>query len=422
MYLIKTRKREYDMGQLVKGMILWLLLLLSGGFLTAIQTLRYVVTIVLFFLFVIRTVFIRQRLPRKMVMALIMCYAYMAFIFTLHASEAYANQCLNILLLLTIVFFFNNEFMDSKEFMMLYVKVLYLMCIYSLAIYGLNFIFNFTATAPKLGLVSGMPIYILFMGQNVRTFERNAGPFWEPGVFQIFISIALVFTLLFLNQGRKRMRYQIVFIITMLTTVSTAGYLLMAGILMFKLISVVKNLESGKLRLFAWCFVPILLLVMAAVVISTPAVADKFQEDNWSYIRRMADIEVAWPIICNSGPFGKGAANSAARLGMMIDFSIAYNGGGNSIAYSDIASIYGWVTLLLFLIVVLCNTKKYFNQYWYILYGVFIISWATESFMNSPLFYFFFVGFGWNRLKDPRKPERLQFILMKGTDSSKNAI
>lgn len=55
---------------------------------------------------------------------------------------------------------------------------------------------------------------------------RNWGPFWEPGAYQAFLNIALIFTL-FLRKIRTKYRIfsAIIFIITVLSTLSTTGYL-----------------------------------------------------------------------------------------------------------------------------------------------------------------------------------------------------
>jgi hypothetical protein len=52
---------------------------------------------------------------------------------------------------------------------------------------------------------------------------RNCGPFWEPGVFSGFLIIALAF--LFFSEGTVRNKRGYIFIIALITTFSTTGYL-----------------------------------------------------------------------------------------------------------------------------------------------------------------------------------------------------
>lgn len=60
--------------------------------------------------------------------------------------------------------------------------------------------------------------------------NRNCGPFGEPGQYQCILSVALYFTLFrpYLFEARERMRYMIVFFLTLITTLSTSGYIGMA--------------------------------------------------------------------------------------------------------------------------------------------------------------------------------------------------
>lgn len=54
-------------------------------------------------------------------------------------------------------------------------------------------------------------------------FIRNSGPFWEPGAFSGFLIIALIFNIIY--KGILINRKNIAFIIAILTTCSTSGYI-----------------------------------------------------------------------------------------------------------------------------------------------------------------------------------------------------
>lgn len=60
--------------------------------------------------------------------------------------------------------------------------------------------------------------------------DRNCGPFGEPGQYQCILSVALYFTLFraSLFNPKNRIRYLVVFFITLITTLSTSGYIGMA--------------------------------------------------------------------------------------------------------------------------------------------------------------------------------------------------
>lgn len=62
---------------------------------------------------------------------------------------------------------------------------------------------------------------------------RNSGPFWEPGAFQGFLNLALLLNILFNNQNKYWMLKNIIFVITIITTFSTGGYITLFAILLF---------------------------------------------------------------------------------------------------------------------------------------------------------------------------------------------
>jgi len=66
------------------------------------------------------------------------------------------------------------------------------------------------------------PNYILVTFNQYQQF-RNSGPFWEPGAFAVFLNVAILFNVM----SNKKLfdKKNILFIISVATTLSTAGYL-----------------------------------------------------------------------------------------------------------------------------------------------------------------------------------------------------
>lgn len=62
---------------------------------------------------------------------------------------------------------------------------------------------------------------------------RNCGPFWEPGAFQGFINMALIFDCFYNPHNRGWIIRTIVFILTIITTFSTGGYIVLFIMLFF---------------------------------------------------------------------------------------------------------------------------------------------------------------------------------------------
>ena len=85
------------------------------------------------------------------------------------------------------------------------------------------------------------PNYILVTFNQYQQL-RNSGPFWEPGAFAVFLNIAILFNMM---SGKKLFDYKnIIFIIALITTLSTAGYLALFVIITSVYLIVNPNLKK----------------------------------------------------------------------------------------------------------------------------------------------------------------------------------
>ncbi len=124
------------------------------------------------------------------------------------------------------------------NFTTLYIRILYKICILSLVIWSIG----------RTGLIDGIILslpewkYYKWTGitayaLGIHTFYmspetgvlRNAGLFWEPGAFAGYIIVSIIFLSLSRQSISSKVyrRYLIVFILALLSTMSTAGYVLL---------------------------------------------------------------------------------------------------------------------------------------------------------------------------------------------------
>jgi hypothetical protein len=159
-----------------------------------------------------------------------------------------------------------------NDFPRIYINVLYGICIISLCFYvpeqlfhavGRDFASLFTPLANLVRdfflLDTGnrrtysitIFIYNFENPYNPHNIYRNAGPFWEPGAFAGYISLALIF--LGLEREKYDRRFYIsrflVLTITLLTTVSTMGYLVMPIVLSIHYRRVTKSVAGSLGRI-----------------------------------------------------------------------------------------------------------------------------------------------------------------------------
>ncbi len=90
--------------------------------------------------------------------------------------------------------------------------------------------------------INGVHYYnkIIFFAMDDFSRGRNIGIFWEPGIFAIFIVLAMLF-IIFDNSEKMQKGKFITLLIALLTTVSTTGYVLMMVVLISLLIVRFRN-------------------------------------------------------------------------------------------------------------------------------------------------------------------------------------
>ncbi len=111
---------------------------------------------------------------------------------------------------------------------------------------------------------------------------RNQCIFREPGVFVVFLTIAFIFEILH-GDAEKKVRHIIVFTIAMLTTLSTAGYIVLASLYVY-LILLNKELNKKKPVIILVILVSLIVLITQTDFLKTDsAIFSKFAIGSNSY-------------------------------------------------------------------------------------------------------------------------------------------
>lgn len=125
----------------------------------------------------------------------------------------------------------------GKKFTSYYVNVIYFLAIVSFIFYfpsiavpGFHQFFEnsicplFPAPFAKVDEFYHLsPTIVIYTFHETITEFRNAGAFWEPGAFAIFVLIAFIFNII--NTHKLWSRKNIVFSIAVITTLSTSGFI-----------------------------------------------------------------------------------------------------------------------------------------------------------------------------------------------------
>ncbi|MCA0430161.1 MAG: O-antigen ligase family protein [Bacteroidetes bacterium] len=171
------------------------------------------------------------------------------------------------------------------KFLTVYVNLIYFLSLISFIFYFCSFIpgfFNFFYnTSPNIlpqlfsgeeGFYKESPNIIIYnFHQASFNMGRNPGPFWEPGAFAVFISLALI-----LNSIKRQKLLKgknLIFLIALITTFSTTGYMCLFVFIIYSNIDALK-----KNALYS-----ILLLIVASFSIimyeKIPFLKEKIEKD-----------------------------------------------------------------------------------------------------------------------------------------------
>lgn len=172
----------------------------------------------------------------------------------------------------------------GHHFIDYYKKILLFFCIVSLFCFSLNCMnivlpyIKVSSTSMDGGQIIRVSSFIYTQLYNVEhglgLTLRNCGPFWEPGAFQGFVNLALFFEIV---SSRVFSRNALIYIITIFTTLSTGGY-----VVMFVLISYL-ILQSKKVSfLTKFIFLTIALLFFGYLFMNLDFLGEKIARDATS--------------------------------------------------------------------------------------------------------------------------------------------
>lgn len=141
---------------------------------------------------------------------------------------------------------YSIAWISKGKFIKVFTNIIVFIATYSMVIYLLslipsvnNYLYNtLTPQFPSLNVQDAVfegggrniVIYNFYSNSisDIIGFKRNCGPFWEPGMFAVFINMALLCNLVILNGNWRK---NIILILALISTFSAGGYLSLLFIL-----------------------------------------------------------------------------------------------------------------------------------------------------------------------------------------------
>lgn len=231
---------------------------------------------------------------------------------------------------------------------------------------------------------------------RIELFTRNAGPWWEPGAFQCFITIAMLMILSGRCKNPQSLRTKfLILAITWITIQSTTGYLIMGFVylMMFKKIMEIifqkpyDKVTSKQKMLLILC--ALIALTIFLVTLGYANISEKLSEENGSSTIRFNDVFSSLKISMIRPLTGLGEDLST--------YYSEYNIVNNSAALLVTTMQYGYIYLICFLLLLYRGIKEFFakeqrfNALGALL--VMMILCMTEGIVELPIIFIFFPNY-----------------------------
>lgn len=226
-----------------------------------------------------------------------------------------------------------------------------------------------------------------------RDSNRNPGIFREPGVFAIYIIIAVIINIYFFEKINKTNLF--ILFMALLTTYSTSGYIVSLLIILCNL-----NYKTKKLSLAGLLLVSSTILVLIFVS-SIPEVqqviVSKFESNSDNYgstVSRLASISVPFNISLINPVIGVGLNNFSK---FFSDYSAQLFGvalasdGHSSNTFMALIATYGWIFGILILFLLLNFSKIIASGKFkkYIVFLAFLLLFSSQDMRYSITFWTF---------------------------------
>lgn len=216
-------------------------------------------------------------------------------------------------------------------------------------------------------------------------YYRNTGIFREAGVFAAFLCIALM---MLLNDkkisGKRKMCMIVIFVFTIITTFSSACYLVMAMIIF---IDVIRNKKDNKNAKYIVLAGGICVLILSFFSLSGEYffdAIDKWSSDSSSYQYRLEPILNGIRLAIDK-PFGYGIQNGITALENINKFKDFHN----TSTIITVQLSFGIVFFIAYVVGFIKLSKYCFGSVIYILPILLILN--AEQYIYNPLFYLLIV-------------------------------
>ena len=336
---------------------------------------------------------INQMLQKnKIIKYFIILYLFSSLIHFFVNESSFFGELGKIIQLLMAVLICN--IIKPEKFLKKYNTILYGLAFLSIIFYLIPFIFpDFPKLFPIITDYAGSKFHNAFVfcyPTYIGRFYRNQSIFWESGAFQAFLNIS-IFLELFIIKDKKSKKHLFIFIIALLLTKSTTGFIIFIILILAKLIEFKTFNEKIKKALIL--SLPIVIIMFAIFIL--PVIFNKFSQDSLGYIsfvRRTNDMFIDIKILLvnlTNFLFGVGEYQYIIKFTELLNETGigVYSVASSSNSITAFAAQYGVITavpIYLLYIKGICSIKKI--HVIFALLALIILCLISENFIMTPFF------------------------------------
>ena len=298
--------------------------LFSGSPYTTINTEISTLTIVLA-LVVLPYVLLLKRMKMKGTITSLSLIFIMIVIPMIWHSEIQSRTYWRVLATAIIAFYLLEKY-GLDNIINIYLKAMVVISIASLIGYILLNCTPLLNNLPTAKNINGVEYGIGILFNYIKVYpERNCGVFWEPGIFASYLSLAIVFESITKSKSISWCRI-LLFVISIITTTSSAGYVLLVfaiGIVLLR-----ESQLSGYKKILAICII-IIIGVLALNIdniildtsLSNNAYLIKLTSERMKGSSRITAIFHNLRIFGKNPIFGAGINNVLSQMSSWADIS-----------------------------------------------------------------------------------------------------
>lgn len=236
-------------------------------------------------------------------------------------------------------------------------------------------------------------------GKGLYIVKRNCGPFWEPGAFQGFLVVAILMSIKFGDRIKRADRKLVLFLVTLLTTLSTTGLLLFVLICIVWRKELTGRILKGRKN---WKIVRNVLIVSFALILAWLLFSGIIFEKLATYKDPTVSTGIRFLDLVN----GIGLCGVRPVFGMgfgtkLMDFyeesvGVSSNSNGLLVMFYAMGSIFGVLYLYWMSKGVIAFFEENGRIKKIVLVAVFVILQATECIFIFPVYLLFVYDYHYN--------------------------